>query len=955
MRKILRPTAAWLFVALLWLSSFATAWASHIQGGQISYRYVGPGAAGTDRYSVTVAYFGDCTGISLPTGALALVARRGAGCTGTTVVNAMLAPVGMPQVGTPYCGSVQATATCTGSSASTLPLYRYQNFTGTVDLPPAPEWTLSVEDSARPSTANLTVQGNFRFEAKLYSLLVPATGGPGVAIRNNSPQYSSNDLPVPFVPVNQPYSLSFAASETEGDSLVYSLEAPLETCGANNAYKNIPGTCAPAAPVPGCTFVCPTTGIAGQQVPGRPFSATMPIAVGYNNTACVAGQFGITPKLQFTAETGLLQFTPNLLVNSIASLGDNKYVVVCKISEYRRIASAVSPTNRRGFVLVGSVRRDFLVTIVNGMGNLTPNAPVVNIDSTTIGGLDQSTPQRTIIQVRSCNFSTARINFTDPDNITTPTHPAVNPLQLLTVSYIGATPLSTLLQGGDLGTAVVTGNGTPTPALLLSFQPGPALIGQTITLTYRIDDDACPIKGTQIRSIEIKVVDGRTVQTFAGATSTGLNNSSQALPPVTICPGGAVDLKGYISSAAVDSVRRVVNGRIRTVAQTYDLIWFAPGGRGLPLPTPANPRPNTKSNIGKYDPTTAATAAATSFSTTVRPLVTTRYSFFANPRAGGFPTDNAGRNVCGDSISVLVRVVPEPVIKIIASDTVICRDTPVMLQGQALRPTVGGVMDNIVDTFTYQWRDSTGTTLSTASSLTITPPAKVGGRVRYQFTATGDPRFGCDATKFVYIRVVPNATPSFTTDSTGTATPGNTSSRLVPPVTFNFTNTSTLSDNIRPFAADTVRFTVQRVRNSNGTPVSPAEPEMTLAKGAAALGTVTKTLEVPGYYLVRLYTATTTATTQCARKVAAKTIVVPDFFIPNIITPNGDGLNDYFLIKGNLLGSKLEIYNRWGRKVEDFGSYQNQWKADGQSDGVYYYYLTEPSGVKSKGWIEVVR
>ena len=78
MTKILQLPLLWLLTGLLGLTS---ARASHIQGGQISYRYVGPGAAGTDRYNVTVTYFRDCTGTTLP-GSLSLLARRGAGCTG---------------------------------------------------------------------------------------------------------------------------------------------------------------------------------------------------------------------------------------------------------------------------------------------------------------------------------------------------------------------------------------------------------------------------------------------------------------------------------------------------------------------------------------------------------------------------------------------------------------------------------------------------------------------------------------------------------------------------------------------------------------------------------------------------------------------------------------------------------------------------------------------------------
>ncbi|WP_343671805.1 gliding motility-associated C-terminal domain-containing protein [Chitinophaga sp.] len=65
------------------------------------------------------------------------------------------------------------------------------------------------------------------------------------------------------------------------------------------------------------------------------------------------------------------------------------------------------------------------------------------------------------------------------------------------------------------------------------------------------------------------------------------------------------------------------------------------------------------------------------------------------------------------------------------------------------------------------------------------------------------------------------------------------------------------------------------------------------------------------------------------------------FFIPNVITPNGDGKNDQFVIKGLDLypGSRLEIYNRWGNQVYRSDNYSNNWKGEGLSAGIYYYVL----------------
>jgi gliding motility-associated-like protein len=67
----------------------------------------------------------------------------------------------------------------------------------------------------------------------------------------------------------------------------------------------------------------------------------------------------------------------------------------------------------------------------------------------------------------------------------------------------------------------------------------------------------------------------------------------------------------------------------------------------------------------------------------------------------------------------------------------------------------------------------------------------------------------------------------------------------------------------------------------------------------------------------------------------------------NVMTPNGDGKNDFFLISGIDMhpNSKLIIFNRWGRKVFESNNYQNDWDGDNNPDGVYFYILSIPEGI----------
>ncbi|WMJ74929.1 gliding motility-associated C-terminal domain-containing protein [Cytophagaceae bacterium ABcell3] len=77
--------------------------------------------------------------------------------------------------------------------------------------------------------------------------------------------------------------------------------------------------------------------------------------------------------------------------------------------------------------------------------------------------------------------------------------------------------------------------------------------------------------------------------------------------------------------------------------------------------------------------------------------------------------------------------------------------------------------------------------------------------------------------------------------------------------------------------------------------------------------------------------------------------------IPNLITPNNDGLNDYFEIVSIPRNTTVTIYNRWGSEVYHDENYNNSWDGDGVPDGVYYYDITFPDKRLVKGWVEVKR
>jgi len=83
---------------------------------------------------------------------------------------------------------------------------------------------------------------------------------------------------------------------------------------------------------------------------------------------------------------------------------------------------------------------------------------------------------------------------------------------------------------------------------------------------------------------------------------------------------------------------------------------------------------------------------------------------------------------------------------------------------------------------------------------------------------------------------------------------------------------------------------------------------------------------------------------------------------PKLFSPNGDGVNDFWLWPNTLdyMGCKLSIYNRFGKLVYEVTSYDNTW--DGRTNGgqpleeeAYYYVITCQNKKEITGAVRIVR
>ncbi len=81
-----------------------------------------------------------------------------------------------------------------------------------------------------------------------------------------------------------------------------------------------------------------------------------------------------------------------------------------------------------------------------------------------------------------------------------------------------------------------------------------------------------------------------------------------------------------------------------------------------------------------------------------------------------------------------------------------------------------------------------------------------------------------------------------------------------------------------------------------------------------------------------------------------------DFSIPNVFTPNSDGVNDCFQIDAPSAQGcfSLAVYNRWGRQVFTTENPDDCWDGGELASGTYFYVL-EIFGESHRGHLSLFR
>jgi len=230
-------------------------------------------------------------------------------------------------------------------------------------------------------------------------------------------------------------------------------------------------------------------------------------------------------------------------------------------------------------------------------------------------------------------------------------------------------------------------------------------------------------------------------------------------------------------------------------------------------------------------------------------------------------------NNCGTDIdSVMVLVNDLPIINISGDDT-ICKDELVVL--------------NASGAIQYSWTPLVGLSASTGSNVTASP------QLPTLYIVTGTDANGCVNTRSINIVVI---TPPLLNPSPGqTIFSGNS-------VALSAGGSGSITYQWFPSAGLSCTTCANPIASPDGT--TKYYILVTDANGYTNLDSVIVTVKP----------------------------MCDDLFIPNVFSPNGDGQNDIFYVRGSCFKvSVLKIYNRWGEKIFESQDINYGW--DGKQKG----------------------
>lgn len=642
------------------------------------------------------------------------------------------------------------------------------------------------------------------------------------------------------------------------------------------------------------------------------------------NSGGIAGTFSSTGGISLNTSTGLVTLsttTPGTyeVYNTVSSVGCPTSIDSASITivappvgtfSYTGNPYCQSGTDPSPTYSGGGTTGVFTSTPV-GL-SLDPNSGLVTLATSTPGTY---TVTNTVPGSAGCPNAVATATIT------------INAPPVATFSYTGTpycqngvNPSPTFSGGGVAGTFTSTVGLvfiSPTTGVvnLSGSMPG------TYTVTNTVTSAGCP-SATATATI---VITQLPIATFTYNPNTFCLNVPNPLP--TFTGGGVAGTFTASGGLTVDPVTGQINLTTAT-AGVYAITNTIPAANGCASVTSSTSV--TLISIQDpgflYSPTTYCQQGAT------LPLsIQTGGGFFSSTPAGlSINSVTGGINLatsalgaytvkyvtpgpCQDSSTVTITVVAQPVANAGPTQTLACGGSTATLNGSG--STSSGC--------TYHWTSSDGNIVSGAN--TLTPTVNNAGTDTLTVTNTAT---GCTATSVVAVTTTPGPNASFTANpASGT-----------PPLTVNLTSTSTGA-------------TSYSWLTPGGSPTSSTGTSATII-----------------YSTTGTYTVTLIASNGSCSDTAKATILVYDGYslvIPNVFSPNGDGVNDLFTVKSTGIASFTgTIYDRWGLKMYDWADFNSGW--DGKTmngtlaqDGTYYYIISskgfDGTDHTDQGFIMLVR
>ena len=486
----------------------------------------------------------------------------------------------------------------------------------------------------------------------------------------------------------------------------------------------------------------------------------------------------------------------------------------------------------------------------------------------------------------------------------------------------GTNPLPTLAVGGTAGTFSVA----PTTLIVNSTTGLVDLTSATgnFTVTNSVPANACPAAV----ATTLITVTAMPIATFA---YTGTPYCQDALnPSPLISTGGTAGVFSSASGLHFVSVNTGVVDLSSSTASTYTVTNTVAAAAGCPAVTATatitinavqiatfNYSAGTYCKTGNTPAPTVVTPNGTFTSSPAGLSISASNGIvdLTNSGTGTYTITYATPGPCAGTSTQQITILPAPVANAGTSQTLDCILHTATLSGGA---------SSTGTTISYSWEPSANVV---SGGNTVNPVVNQPGT--YTLTVTNSATPGCPATSTV---VVSGSIPvsSFTANPT----------QGTPPLTVNFTNTST-----------------------NATSYIWSFPGG-IPNGASTQDATT-TYATTGTYVAYL---TVSNSFGCVTIDSSEIIVYDGYslVIPNMFSPDDNGINDLFspVSSTGLASLKGEIYDRWGLKIFNWNELNGGW--DGRTtsgskaaEGTYFYIIQstgmDGSTHEDKGFVTLFR